>query len=1045
MRRAQITIFIVLAFVILIMGGLVFFISKQSQLTPLEKEINKVYADFLSSTGIKDYTTACLDRAAKDAITLAALQGGKIYDYQVPEGYPLTSSNEIVPFDYNGVIYNISYGIKAPAITLPNYPYDGPLVEDPFTEKDSVNTSVFALMGGDPNHRYSLTALCNHYGPNTREIAGAPQTCETSILTNITIQEYLKLFILNKTEECINFPQITSQTQYNISKGEITGFVLMGNNDVFVSVTYPIIISVGGMPPTTKFMEFTSRPKVRLKKIHELATHLIGSFFRGNIPKADANNIFFNITKDDTYDCISDEDSQNEPCILDGMEVHRIKDYYLNNLIYDDLNYHYHNYSDILNITDKRSIIDGKPLTFLFAIENRAPVLDYINWKVNSSFFYYWYLYNDYSGTNLTKLYNKAEPNPDTLTSPYKDLPYDIIVNDTETIEIIALGLDPDEDFLNYTLNDTANYEKIAFNRFIQNKTNLSSGEYTLILNVSDNGGLYDYQEISLFIQNTAPFLHNIDWKDTSDLAYFDYIFSETGETIPYLYNKAEDEPDPTTSMYKDPPYDIYHIVVNDTKEIKIYPLGNDSNGDPLKYTINDSHFNGYEDSPPFWIAAEILAPHPDVNEDIEVHIIINVSDDKGLYDYQLVKIFIKDTNPPTVEYLNLSDGTPLSDVTLIKDEIIKITFSEDLSVRPTIKKIEIDDTETFPGVDDCGGDGDEKTFCFNYEILDIPDGYEGSKDITISDATDQSGNIMEEDTYTIDIDTIPPIVTPPIDPVEYNSPGLQKTTITFNEDIQLDPPPLVSFDGGNPGVYDCDDIDEKTFCFDYIVPNNRYESKTIEISDAKDIPGNIMELTYSTTLLVNTDTTPPTITIDTSPPYDFLHTNDQTPTLTGTINDGAATISVMIVKEGGGTITTIATNNGNTWSKTLPLLPEGEHDVSVTATDPATNEGTDTIDLIIDISDPEEVGVDGKTTSDPTPGLTGTFVDEYDEYATIEVTVNGNTYSATNKGGGTWALDDNTIPPLDPGTYDVSVTVTDLAGNSGTDTTTDELEITQP
>ena len=85
-------------------------------------------------------------------------------------------------------------------------------------------------------------------------------------------------------------------------------------------------------------------------------------------------------------------------------------------------------------------------------------------------------------------------------------------------------------------------------------------------------------------------------------------------------------------------------------------------------------------------------------------------------------------------------------------------------------------------------------------------------------------------------------------------------------------------------------------------------------------------------------------------------------------------------------------------------------------------------------------VGVNVSVTNDSTPALSG-VVD--DPTATISVTVNGNTYPATNNGDGTWTLADNLISPaLVDGDYDVSVSATDTNGNVGNDSTTNELEI---
>ncbi|NLE03099.1 MAG: hypothetical protein GX640_24780, partial [Fibrobacter sp.] len=88
----------------------------------------------------------------------------------------------------------------------------------------------------------------------------------------------------------------------------------------------------------------------------------------------------------------------------------------------------------------------------------------------------------------------------------------------------------------------------------------------------------------------------------------------------------------------------------------------------------------------------------------------------------------------------------------------------------------------------------------------------------------------------------------------------------------------------------------------------------------------------------------------------------------------------------------------------------------------------------------PPIVIVDTLRTADNTPSLTGTI---NDPDAEISVTVAASTYAAINNGDGTWMLPDDTITTaLDDGIYDVAVSATDLAGNTGYDITTDELEI---
>ncbi len=186
---------------------------------------------------------------------------------------------------------------------------------------------------------------------------------------------------------------------------------------------------------------------------------------------------------------------------------------------------------------------------------------------------------------------------------------------------------------------------------------------------------------------------------------------------------------------------------------------------------------------------------------------------------------------------------------------------------------------------------------------------------------------------------------------------------------------------------------------------------------------------------ILASDILPPIVIVDT------LRTADNTPSLTGTINDPDAEISVTVAAS-----TYAAINNGDgTWM--LPddtittALDDGIYDVAVSATDLAGNTGYDitTDELEIDTTGPL-VTVDERETRDSTPPLTGT-VDDPD--AEISVTVAGSTYAAINNGDGTWMLPDDTISPdLLPGIYNVEVLAVDTLGNTGADDSTDELTI---
>ncbi|WP_185146845.1 cadherin-like domain-containing protein, partial [Reichenbachiella sp. MSK19-1] len=92
------------------------------------------------------------------------------------------------------------------------------------------------------------------------------------------------------------------------------------------------------------------------------------------------------------------------------------------------------------------------------------------------------------------------------------------------------------------------------------------------------------------------------------------------------------------------------------------------------------------------------------------------------------------------------------------------------------------------------------------------------------------------------------------------------------------------------------------------------------------------------------------------------------------------------------------------------------------------------------------------QTTSDTTPVITGTTGTGGALLSgeTMTVTINGATYAVTPDASGNWSVDTETATPAsgtlgtftDGNTYQVVATVTDVAGNTATDASTDELVI---
>ncbi|MBL8028757.1 MAG: hypothetical protein JNL74_20195, partial [Fibrobacteres bacterium] len=254
--------------------------------------------------------------------------------------------------------------------------------------------------------------------------------------------------------------------------------------------------------------------------------------------------------------------------------------------------------------------------------------------------------------------------------------------------------------------------------------------------------------------------------------------------------------------------------------------------------------------------------------------------------------------------------------------------------------------------------------------------------------------------------------------------------TVTFSEDV-------LGFTSGDISV-----VNGTVSAFTNITTNRIWNADitpssdgavivTVPISVVTDSAGNANNV--SNAFRINFDATAPIVTVTAK------STRDQTPTVTGTINDPGATISVTVNGQ-----TAAATNNGNgTWilaDNILNTLPEAVYDVQVTVVDSVGNIGTDATlnELRINLTAPI-VTVDAKTTNDQTPSISGTVTSPSD---TVRVTVAGQTLTAVNLGDGTWTIPDNLLTTISEGIYDVEASANDTLGNVGDDATTAELKI---
>jgi len=326
----------------------------------------------------------------------------------------------------------------------------------------------------------------------------------------------------------------------------------------------------------------------------------------------------------------------------------------------------------------------------------------------------------------------------------------------------------------------------------------------------------------------------------------------------------------------------------------------------------------------------------------------------------------------------------------------------------------------------------------------------DGSYAVTLY-GTDPAGNTVGPGaTSTLVIDTTPPLV-PVIASIstDTNVPGdfitkdntllvagtaEANATLTFT--IAGYAPVTITVSGTGTWSYD----DTAT-----TLPDGSY----LLTASATDLAGNISPMA-STTLVVDTVApAAPVITgfgIDTGVVGDHI-TSDTTPVLSGTAEAGA----VVQVTIDGVVVGTTTANGSGIWSYASPILADGPHAFTTTATDIAGNVSSvsTAYAITVDTSTPAPtltaITTDSNIvgdfiTNDPNLTLAGTA----EAGSTVVVTLDGQTRTVTATSGGTWTADFTGVT-LPDGPYSVGMAVTDPAGNTNTGTHALTIDTTPP
>ncbi|MFC1704954.1 hypothetical protein ACFLZ6_01345 [Nanoarchaeota archaeon] len=216
-NKAQVTLFIIVGLVIVILVGIVYSVTKSAKDAETRAETTKTEEVRFETQPVQVFVENCLDKAIKEGLILLGNQGGRLTKEQ---GGTLSRFRNI---------NNVSYAIYPPS----------PFIEDPYS---------LGLYGD------------NNLPPLTRE-------------GSQSMQLQLERFVVNEMDKC-NLSTFESQA-IKINKGTPIADATLAKDNVDVRLTYQLDVESIATGAKTTLKDFRKSKKVRLGRIYELVSDLI--------------------------------------------------------------------------------------------------------------------------------------------------------------------------------------------------------------------------------------------------------------------------------------------------------------------------------------------------------------------------------------------------------------------------------------------------------------------------------------------------------------------------------------------------------------------------------------------------------------------------------------------------------------------------------------------------------------------------------------------------------------------------------------------------
>ena len=350
MKQAQITIFIIIGFLIIIAFGTTIYVTtkigKSTETTTQQKEQ-------LGIQPIQDYITTCLQMATREGLALLGKQGGLIYKTQgglndLPEEHLQYTDPELGMLDLQFLILPPEGNVGTANCATP---------EQKCGEENRPDCCLF--YSDPPYYPYpgfpylpDGSTLYNGYFGISQLPPLYKKTPDERAVSN-SIQENLELYIAKRTAECTNWKTFEDKN-YKISPGQPTASLLFaekkqieqftelqtfGEQYINVELSWPIEITTPGGEKTI-LSNFADKEPIRLVTIYFTIKQMLD---------ADATDISYEPESTGSFTTSTIQNGENA----------------------------------IIIVKDSQSKIANKPYEFWIARKNRAPAL----WQINEAQF----------------------------------------------------------------------------------------------------------------------------------------------------------------------------------------------------------------------------------------------------------------------------------------------------------------------------------------------------------------------------------------------------------------------------------------------------------------------------------------------------------------------------------------------------------------------------------------------------------------------------------------------------------------------------------